>query len=145
LEITKAVREVWPANRPLSVRLSASDWAVEGGWTIDDTIELVKELKKLAVDIIDVSSGGNLQWGVANNTMRSPFPEGYQVPFAAAIKKAVPEITIMAVGLITSGESSEHFLASGQADLIAVVSSLLSHMPAAVAPPPFAFYQQQQC
>jgi 2,4-dienoyl-CoA reductase-like NADH-dependent reductase (Old Yellow Enzyme family) len=121
LETARAVRAVWPANKPLAVRVSASDWATEGGWTIDETVELARQLASHGVDIIDVSSGGTLAYGAKNNTLKPPYAEGYQVPFAARIKKEVPNITVMAVGNINSGASCESFISTGQTDLIAVV------------------------
>jgi len=110
LEVTQVVRKEWPEEKPLFVRISATDWT-DGGWNIEDSVKLSIELKKLGVDLIDTSSGGN----VPKATI--PSEPGYQVPFAAQIKK---EATILtgAVGQITTAEQSEAILKAGKADLI---------------------------
>ena len=110
LEVTKIVRKEWPDEKPLFVRISATDWT-EGGWTIQDSVKLSGELKKLGVDLIDTSSGGN----VPKATI--PTEPGYQVPFAAQIKKEANILT-GAVGQITTAEQSEAILREGSADLI---------------------------
>jgi 2,4-dienoyl-CoA reductase-like NADH-dependent reductase (Old Yellow Enzyme family) len=110
------VREVWPATLPLFVRLSASDWT-EGGWDIDQTVQLSKELHAAGVDLIDCSSGGN----VAGANI--PLTPGYQVPFAAAVRSAgVPS---SAVGLITESKQADEIIGSGQADLVMLARELL--------------------
>ena len=93
LEIFDAVRAVFPADKPVGLRLSATDW-VEGGWDVEQTIAYVNELKKRGVDWIDVSSGG------VSPAQRIPFVPSYQVPFAQAVKEATG-VNTMAVGLIT--------------------------------------------
>jgi 2,4-dienoyl-CoA reductase-like NADH-dependent reductase (Old Yellow Enzyme family) len=110
LEVTEVVRKEWPEEKPLFVRISATDWT-ERGWTIEDSVKLSKKLKELGVDLIDTSSGGN----VPKATI--PSEPGYQVPFAAQIKK---EATILtgAVGQITTADQSEAILKEGKADLI---------------------------
>lgn len=110
LEITAVVRKEWPAEKPLFVRISATDWT-DGGWTIEDSVKLSVELKKLGVDLIDTSSGGN----VPHATI--PTSPNYQVPFAAQIKKEANVLT-GAVGQITTAEQSEAILQEGKADLI---------------------------
>ncbi len=110
LEVTKVVRNEWPEQKPLFVRISATDWT-EGGWNIDDSVKLSMELKKLGVDLIDTSSGGN----VPKATI--PSEPSYQVPFAAQIKKEAHILT-GAVGQITTAEQSEKILKEGSADLI---------------------------
>lgn len=110
LEVTEIVREVWPDEKPLFVRISATDWT-EGGWTVEDSVKLAIELKKRGVDLIDTSSGGN----VPKATI--PSEPGYQVPFAAQIKKEA-DILTGAVGQITSAAHSEEILTAGKADLI---------------------------
>lgn len=110
LEITKIVRKEWPEEKPLFVRISATDWT-EGGWAIEDSVKLSVELKNLGVDLIDTSSGGN----VPKATI--PSEPGYQVPFAAEIKKEANILT-GAVGQITTAEQSEEILKEGKADLI---------------------------
>lgn len=110
LEVTALVRKEWPDEKPLFVRISATDWT-EGGWTIKDSIKLSVELKKLGVDLIDTSSGGN----VPKATI--PSEPGYQADFAAQIKKEA-DILTGAVGQITSAKQSEQLLKDGKADLI---------------------------
>jgi 2,4-dienoyl-CoA reductase-like NADH-dependent reductase (Old Yellow Enzyme family) len=110
LEIIAAVQTVWPAELPLFVRLSASDW-VEGGWTIADSVQLAMILKKKGIDVIDTSSGG-----IASTAKITAGP-GYQVPFAEAIKKQTGILT-GAVGIITTAQQAEKILQQQQADLI---------------------------
>ena len=113
LEVTRAVRAVWPAHKPLFFRVSALDGA--DGWNLDDTVVLALELKSLGVDIVDCSSGGLTGTATAAPIPRHP---GFQVPFAAAVRKAgVPS---MAVGLILDGAQAEKVLKDGDADLIAI-------------------------
>jgi len=109
-EIVAAVRSQWPAPRPLFVRLSATDWA-EGGWGIDECVELARWLQEDGVDLIDCSSGGT----VAHPTI--PLAPGYQVPFASRIRREAG-IATGAVGLITDAHQAEAILAQGDADLI---------------------------
>jgi 2,4-dienoyl-CoA reductase-like NADH-dependent reductase (Old Yellow Enzyme family) len=109
-EIVAAVRKEWPAPRPLVVRVSATDWA-KGGWDIDECVDLAKLLKSDGVDLIDTSSGGN----VAH--VQIPLGPGYQVPFAARIRKEA-DIATGAVGLITSAQQAQEILERGDADLI---------------------------
>ena len=110
LEVTEVVRKEWPEEKPLFVRISATDWT-EGGWTVEDSVKLSVKLKELGVDLIDTSSGGN----VPRATI--PSEPGYQVPFAAQIKKEVNILT-GAVGQIRTAEQSEAILQEGKADLI---------------------------
>jgi len=117
LEIVKGVQESWPEQKPLFVRISASDWA-EGGWNIEESVMLSKTLKKQGVDVIDCSSGG----AVAHQKIS--LGPGYQVPFAERIKKEA-EIITGAVGLITTVEQAEEILASGKADLILIARESL--------------------
>jgi NADPH2 dehydrogenase len=117
LEVFDAIREVFPANKPVGVKLSATDW-VEGGWDLPQTIEYVKELKKRGVDWIDASSGG------VSPLQKIPLSPGYQVPFAQAIKEATG-VTTMAVGLITEAKQAEDIVASGKADMVALARGML--------------------
>jgi 2,4-dienoyl-CoA reductase-like NADH-dependent reductase (Old Yellow Enzyme family) len=117
LEIVKGVQEIWPKHKPLFVRISASDWA-EGGWNIDESVELAKRLKQGGVDVIDCSSGG------AVSHQKISLGPGYQVPFAERIKKEANIIT-GAVGLITTAEQAEEILAAGKADLILIARESL--------------------
>ena len=110
LEIIEATRAVWPAGKPLFLRLSVQD-AVQGGWTVDDSLVLAAEARARGVDLIDCSSGGFL------GAQITPAP-GYQVPLARAIRDGgTPS---MAVGLITTPQQAEAVLADGNADLIAL-------------------------
>jgi 2,4-dienoyl-CoA reductase-like NADH-dependent reductase (Old Yellow Enzyme family) len=109
-EVVTAVQEVWPANLPLFVRISATDW-VDGGWNIDESIELSSILKEMGIDLIDCSSGGNI------SNVRIPLAPGYQVPFSKQIKEATG-ISTAAVGLITDAQQAENILLNEEADLI---------------------------
>jgi len=116
LEVARAVREVMPQGAPLFVRISAVDW-IEGGWEIEDSIALSRQLKEIGVDVIDCSSGGNLVAGATNsNLKREP---GYQAEFARRIKAEVG-IQTEAVGLIRTPEIAEELLQKNFADLIAI-------------------------
>lgn len=110
VETVGAVRSVWPAEKPLFVRISAVEW-VEGGWTIEDSVALAKVLATIEVDLIDSSSGGN------NHAQQVPLGPGYQVPFAARIREAAG-IKTAAVGMITEATHAEEIVAKGEADLI---------------------------
>ena len=119
LEVFDAVRAVWPAHKPLGVRISASDW-VEGGWDVAQSIALAKLLKARGCAWLDCSSGG-----VAPAQQKIKLGPGYQVPFAEEIRKAVPGLPIMAVGLITEPQQAEDIIAAGQADMVALARGLL--------------------
>jgi 2,4-dienoyl-CoA reductase-like NADH-dependent reductase (Old Yellow Enzyme family) len=113
LEVTRAVREVWPAHKPLFFRVSALDGA--GGWDLDDTVALARELRASGVDIVDCSSGGLTGSSTAAPIKRYP---GFQVPYAEAVRAA--GIASMAVGLILDGPQAEQILRAGKADLVAI-------------------------
>jgi 2,4-dienoyl-CoA reductase-like NADH-dependent reductase (Old Yellow Enzyme family) len=115
LELAEILRAVWPHDKPLFVRVSSVD-GIDGGWTLDDTVALAKELKARGVDVLDCSSGGLMGSATAARVKRSP---GFQVPFAERVRKEAG-ITTMAVGLILDPHQAEQVLQSGQADLIAV-------------------------
>lgn len=117
LEVVKAVREVWPEDLPVFVRISASDWT-EGGWDLDQSIELARRLSALGVDLIDCSSGGNVSHA------RIPVGPGYQVPFAERIKQAAA-IATGAVGLITSAPEADAIIRSEQADIVLLAREML--------------------
>lgn len=117
LEVFDAIREVVPADKPIGVKVSATDW-VEGGWDLEQTIEFVRELQKRGVDWIDVSSAG------VSPLQKIPLAPGYQVPFAQAIKKATG-VTTIAVGLITEAKQAEDIVASGKADMVALARAML--------------------
>ena len=115
LEVTRAVRAVWPAQKPLFFRVSSVDGAV-GGWSVADTVVLAKALAAIGVDVVDCSSGGLTGIGTAAVVPRGL---GFQVPFAAAVKREAG-IASMAVGLILDGPQAEAILQAGDADLIAI-------------------------
>ena len=117
LEVFAAVRDVWPQDKPMGVRISANDW-VDGGWTIEDSIALVRRLKTAGCDWIDTSSGG------ISPAQKIPLGPGYQVPLARAIRRAT-SIPTMAVGLITDAKQAEAIVASGDADLVAMARAML--------------------
>ena len=117
LRVAEAARQIWPARLPLFFRISATDWK-EGGWDLEQTIELSKRLKTLGVDLIDVSSGG-LVTGV-----QIAVGPGYQVKFAEEIRKNAG-IAAGAVGMITEPEQAEAILKGGQADLVIMARELL--------------------
>ena len=117
LEVTEAVRAVWPEELPVFVRVSATDW-VEDGWNPDETVELARRLKTLGVDLIDVSSGGT----AANAEI--PVGPGYQTRFAERVRKE-SGIATGTVGMITEPAQAEHILRTGQADLILLARELL--------------------
>src|SRR5688500_12436536 len=116
-EVTTAVRAAWPLELPLFMRISATDW-VEGGWDIDQSVTLAKELEPLGVDVIDCSSGGN----VSNATIA--IAPGYQVPFAERIRREA-RVRTGAVGLITSPQQAEEIVSAGQADAVVIARELL--------------------
>ena len=117
LQVTEAVRAVWPEELPLFVRVSATDW-VEDGWNPDETVELARRLKALGVDLIDVSSGGT----AANAEI--PVGPGYQTRFAERVRKEAC-IATGTVGMITEPAQAEHILRTGQANLILLARELL--------------------
>jgi 2,4-dienoyl-CoA reductase-like NADH-dependent reductase (Old Yellow Enzyme family) len=117
LEVVEVVREAFPADRPVGVKVSAVDW-VPGGWDLLQTIEFAKELKKRGVDWITTSSAG------ISPLQKIPVAPGYQVPFAQRVREATG-LTTIAVGLITKAAQAEDIIASGQADLVALARGML--------------------
>jgi 2,4-dienoyl-CoA reductase-like NADH-dependent reductase (Old Yellow Enzyme family) len=115
LEVTDAVRAVWPDDRPLFFRISAVD-AVDRGWQIEDSIQLARALKARGVDVIDCSSGG-IAGGAASTTV--PRDLGFQVPLSARVRRDA-DIPTQAVGLILDGPQAEAILQAGDADLVAI-------------------------
>jgi 2,4-dienoyl-CoA reductase-like NADH-dependent reductase (Old Yellow Enzyme family) len=138
LEVTEAVRAVWPEHLPLFFRISATDW-VPDGWSGGDSVVLAGRLKALGVDLVDCSSGGNVL------DAKIPIGPGYQVPFAERIRKETG-IRTGAVGMITTPDQAEHIVRNGQADLVLLAREFLRdpyfplHAAAALgdkpAPPP---------
>jgi 2,4-dienoyl-CoA reductase-like NADH-dependent reductase (Old Yellow Enzyme family) len=116
-DVAAAVRQVWPEHLPLFTRISSTDW-VEGGWDLDQSVELARQLKPLGVDLIDCSSGGNAA------TAKIPIGAGYQTGFAGRIR-ADAGILTGAVGMITSPAQAEHIVGSGQADAVLIARELL--------------------
>jgi 2,4-dienoyl-CoA reductase-like NADH-dependent reductase (Old Yellow Enzyme family) len=121
LEVAAAVREAWPADKPLFYRISSIDAVEEGGWELPDSIAFSKELKSLGIDVIDCSSGGI---GGSATAARLPREPGFQVPFAEAVRREA-DIPTMAVGLILTAPQAEEILERGQADLIAIAREAL--------------------
>ena len=117
LEVFKAIRAAFPADRPVITRVSGTDW-VEGGWDIAQTIRFSQELEKLGCAAMHVSSGG------LDPRQNIPVGPSYQVPLARAVKAAV-SIPVIAVGLITEAEQAEAILGTGDADLIGLARGIL--------------------
>jgi 2,4-dienoyl-CoA reductase-like NADH-dependent reductase (Old Yellow Enzyme family) len=117
LRVADAVRDVWPSERPVFVRISATDY-VEGGWDLEQSVEFARQLKQAGIDLIDCSSGG------AAPESKPPVGPGYQTPFSAAIRQRAG-IATAAVGLITEPSQAETILVTGQADAIVIGRELL--------------------
>ncbi len=117
LRVAQVVRAAWPDDRPLFVRISATDWA-EGGWDLPQSLELARRLRALGVDLIDCSSGGLVA------DAKVPVAPGYQVPFAAAVRREAG-IATGAVGLITEAQQAEAIVARGEADAVFLARALL--------------------
>jgi 2,4-dienoyl-CoA reductase-like NADH-dependent reductase (Old Yellow Enzyme family) len=120
LELAAALREVWPRDKPVFLRVSAVD-GVDGGWTMDDTVAYAKELKARGIDVIDCSSGGLFGSATAARVKRT---WGFQVPYAERVRREAG-IASMAVGLIVDPGYAEDILQKGQADLIAIAREAL--------------------
>ena len=118
LRVVEAVRAVWPKDKPLIVRISSTDYLGEEGWTLDDSIAFVHEMKARGVDLIDVSGGGS------SPRQKIDLKPGYQVAMAEAIRKATGVPTI-AVGLITKPEQADAIVREGRADAVALGRALL--------------------
>jgi 2,4-dienoyl-CoA reductase-like NADH-dependent reductase (Old Yellow Enzyme family) len=116
-EVITAVRAVWPERLPLLIRLSATDW-VDGGWSVDETIELCRSLKLLGVDLVDVSTAGLVPTAII------PAGPGFQTEFAARIRHEAA-IPTAAVGLITSPAQADHIIRNGQADMVLIGREML--------------------
>jgi 2,4-dienoyl-CoA reductase-like NADH-dependent reductase (Old Yellow Enzyme family) len=117
LAVVDAVRSVIPEAMPLFVRISATDW-VEGGWDVEQSVALARELGRLGVDVVDCSSGGLLP------RVRIPTGPGYQVPFAERIRRE-GDIRTAAVGLITEARQADAIIRAGQADLVMLARAML--------------------
>lgn len=119
LEVFAAMHAVWPKDRPLGARITGSDW-IDGGWTTDDAIAFARALQQRGCDFVDVSSGG------ISLDARIKLGPGYQVPFAAAVKRATG-LPTWAVGLITEPEQANAIVASGQAEMVALARAFLDN------------------
>jgi 2,4-dienoyl-CoA reductase-like NADH-dependent reductase (Old Yellow Enzyme family) len=117
LDVARAVREAFPVERPVLARLSATDWA-EGGWDLEQSVVLARELREAGVDLVDCSSGGTVP------DAKVPVAPGYQVPFAAAIRER-SGVATGAVGMITEPAQAEAIVAGGQADLVLLAREML--------------------
>jgi len=117
LEVADAVRGVWPDRLPVFIRLSSTDW-VEGGWDIDQCVELARRLLAHGIDLVDCSSGG------AVPDAKIPLGPGYQVQFAERIRREAGVAT-GAVGLITEAHQADAIVRSGQADCVLLARELL--------------------
>lgn len=117
LETTRAVRTVWPDEFPLAVRLSVSDW-MPGGWAVEDSIALARQLKAAGVDLIDCSSGGIVP------DAQIPVGAGYQVPFAEVIRREAKVLTA-AVGQITAPTHADEIIGNGRADVVLLARQML--------------------
>ncbi|KAF9111628.1 hypothetical protein BGX27_004641 [Mortierella sp. AM989] len=125
IEVVKAVRANFPAEKPIFLRVSASDLVedvVDGpSWDIEQTIQIAKWVRDAGVDVLHVSSGGNTAQQKINAV------PGYQVPFAEQIKKEVPGLYVVAVGIIIDGKQAEQVLEEEKADLVAAGRGFLRH------------------
>jgi len=116
-EVVVAVRQVWPAELPLFVRISATDWS-DGGWDVEQSVALAHQLKSLGVDLVDCSSGGLLP------RVKIPVAPGYQVPFAERVRLEA-DIATAAVGLIREPEQAAEIIQKGQADIVLLGRQML--------------------
>lgn len=116
-EVVAKVRRFWPERLPLFIRISSTDW-IEGGWDIDQAVELARNLRPLGVDLLDCSSGGNVA------DAKIPMGPGYQVPFAQRIRRDAGILT-GAVGMITEAHQADEIIRSGQADLVLLAREML--------------------
>lgn len=116
-EVLVAVREVWPDHLPVWLRISATDWT-EGGWDIEQSVRLAREVASLGVDLVDVSTGGNVPH------VRIPLEPGYQVPFAARIRQEAG-VPTGAVGLITEPSHAASIVDNGEADVVLIARESL--------------------
>jgi 2,4-dienoyl-CoA reductase-like NADH-dependent reductase (Old Yellow Enzyme family) len=117
LEVVRRVRQVWPQELPLFVRISATDW-VPGGWSIEDSVVLARQLKLLGVDLIDVSSGGIVPHAAI------PVAPLYQVALSERIRSEA-KIPTGAVGIVTAPEEAESIVRSGKGDAVLIGRAML--------------------
>jgi NADPH2 dehydrogenase len=119
LEVARAVREAWPKERALGIRINATDW-VDGGWQPDDAVAYARELKRAGFDFICVSSGATVPYA------KIPVAPGYQVGFSDKVRREAG-VKTRAVGMIASPEQAEEILASGKADMVAMARAFLDN------------------
>ncbi|MDE1161207.1 MAG: NADH:flavin oxidoreductase/NADH oxidase [Acidobacteriaceae bacterium] len=119
LEVAAAMRNLWPSDLPMFVRVSATDW-VDGGIQVDDTVEFAKALREIGIDLMDCSTGG------LTPRAQVPLSFGFQVPFAESVKREA-NIPTSAVGLITDPQLAEQIITEGKADMIAVAREALAN------------------
>jgi 2,4-dienoyl-CoA reductase-like NADH-dependent reductase (Old Yellow Enzyme family) len=117
LEVVSAVRDIWPENLPVFVRISSTDW-IDGGWDIEQSVELARRLGAIGVDLVDCSSGGNAPQA------KIPVGPGYQVPFAERIRRDAA-IATGAVGMITEPPQADAIVRGGQADVVIMAREML--------------------
>jgi 2,4-dienoyl-CoA reductase-like NADH-dependent reductase (Old Yellow Enzyme family) len=117
LEVFEAVRAAWPADRPLGIRVSATDW-IDGGWTPEETVVFARALKALGCDFVDVTSGQ------LDPRQQIPLAPGYNVPFAEKVKKEAG-VPVMSVGMITRARQAEEIVAGGRADMVAIARAMM--------------------
>lgn len=117
LKVAKTIRDIWPQQWPVLVRISATDW-VDGGWDLEQSVQFARWLKEIGIDLIDCSTGGLVL------DAKIPVGPGYQVPFAAGVRHGAG-IATGAVGMITSPQQAERILLDEQADLIFLARELL--------------------
>ena len=116
-EVVEAIREVWPEDKPLAVRVSATDW-VPGGWDIEQTVVLARGLKDRGVDLVDCSSAG------LSPAQQIPVGPGYQVPFSERVRRE-GDIPTAAVGMISAPEQADEIIRNGRADLVVMAREFL--------------------
>ena len=119
LEVFDAVRAAWPTDKPMGVRVSATDW-VDGGWTPEETVVFAQELKNLGCDFLDVTTGG------LDPRQKITLAPGYNVPFAEQVKRETG-MAVMAVGMISSGIQAEDIVSSGKADMVAIARAVMDN------------------
>ncbi len=117
IETVRAVRPVWPDRLPLTVRISGTDW-IDGGWTVEESVELARRLKSEGVDLIDCSSGGGVY------VAKIPTGPGYQVPISDAVRNGA-DIPTAAVGLITAPAHADEIIRNGRADIVLLGREML--------------------
>lgn len=117
LEVTRAVRSGWPERLPLLARLSCTDW-VDGGWTLDESVELARRLASEGVDLVDCSSGGLVPYAKIDAV------PGYQVPFARRVR-AEAGVPTAAVGLISTAARADAIVREGDADMVMLARGML--------------------